>query len=251
MESGPHTPTQFFWEYPPPPRGKKIQTDSASTEAQRPVSKEDDSYAKTSLYALGSKGLKELGSTWNFDEDPISLDLAAIAKRSESLPATKRNTLKLLAGIFDPLGIIGPVTVTAKILFQDACRVKIGWDDILDGEIKRGVEAWIKSLIECKQVTIKRCIYEHEREEVLECTLHGFADASKKGYCAVAYLVYTKQTGRHAKMLSSKTRVAPLKELSIPRLELMACLILARLICTIKDALSSQVSIQSVRHMVR
>jgi len=73
--------------------------------------------------------------------------------------------------------------------------VKIGWDDILDGEIKKGVEVWIKSLIECKQVTIKRCIYEHEREEVLEYTPHGFADASKKGYCAVTYLVYTTQMG--------------------------------------------------------
>ena len=119
--------------------------------------------------------------------------------------------------------------------------------DVLDGEIKKGVEAWIKSLIECKQVTIKRCIYEHAREEVLECTLHGFADASKKGYCAVTYLVYATQTGRYAKMLSSKTRVAPLKELSIPRLELMGCLILARLIFTIKEALSSQVNIQNVR----
>ena len=59
------------------------------------------------------------------------------------------------------------MTVTAKILFQDACRVKIGWDDILYGEIKKGVEALIKSLIECKQETIKRCIYEHAREEVL------------------------------------------------------------------------------------
>ena len=108
---------------------KKIQTDSACNEAQRPVSEEDDSYAKSSLHALGSKGQKVLGLAWDFDEDTISLDLTVIAKRSEGLPATKRNTLKLLAGIFDPLGIIGPVTVTAKILFQDACRVKIGWDD--------------------------------------------------------------------------------------------------------------------------
>ena len=75
----------------------------------------------------------------------------------------------------------------AKILFQDACQVKIGWDDILDGEINKGVEAWIKSLIEFKQVTIKRCINKHMCEEVLECTLHGFTDASKKGYCAVTY----------------------------------------------------------------
>ena len=119
---------------------KKIQTDSACNEAQRrPVSEEDDSYVKSSLHALGSKGQRVLGLAWDFDKDTLSLDLAVIAKRSEGLPATKRNTLKLLAGIFDPLGIIGPVTVTAKMLFQDACRVKIGWDDILDGEIKKGV----------------------------------------------------------------------------------------------------------------
>ena len=121
------------------------------------------------MHALGSKGLKVLGLAWDFDEDTITLDLAAIAKRSEGLPATKRDTLKLLAGIFDPLRIIVPVTVTAKILFQDACRVKS--DDILDGEIKRGVEAWIRSLIECKQVTIKRCIYEHSVRYTVSQTL--------------------------------------------------------------------------------
>ena len=184
---------------------RKIQTDSATNEAQQPVSEEDNSYAKSSLHSLGSKGQKVLGLAWDFEEDTISLDLAAIAKQSEGLPATKRNTLKLLAGIFDPLGIIGPVTVTAKILFQDACQVKVGWDDTLDGEIKKGVEAWIKSLIECRQVTIKRCIYKHAHGEVLECRLHDFADASKKGYCAVTYLVYTTPTGRYVKMLSSKT----------------------------------------------
>ena len=89
---------------------RKIQTDSATNEAQQPVSEEDNSYAKSSLHSLGSKGQKVLGLAWDFEEDTISLDLAAIAKRSEGLPVTKRNTLKLLAGIFDPLGIIGPVT---------------------------------------------------------------------------------------------------------------------------------------------
>ena len=173
----------------------KIQAASVDKETERPVSEEDDSSAKSSLHmSLGTKGQKVLGLAWDFEEDTISLDLAAIAKCAEGLTATKRNTLKLLAGIFDPLGIIGPVTITAKILFQEACREKIGWDDPLDGSIKKVVEVWIKSLIECELITMKRCVYGHEREEVLECSLHGFADASKKGYCAVTYLVYTTQT---------------------------------------------------------
>ena len=92
------------------------------TEIERPISEEDDSYAKLSLYIpLGSKSQKVLGSASDFEKDAISLDLVAIAKCAEGLTATKRNTLKLLAGIFNPLGMIGPVTITAKILFQEAC----------------------------------------------------------------------------------------------------------------------------------
>ena len=110
--------------------------------------------------------------------------------------------------------MIGPITITAKILFQEACRQKINWDDPLNGVIKQAVEAWIESLIECKLITIDRCLYKHVREEVLECSLHGFADASKKAYCAVIYFVYQTSTGSYLKMLTSKTRVALLKELS-------------------------------------
>ena len=129
--------------------------------------------------SLGTKGQKVLGLAWDFEEDTISLDLAAIAKRAEGLTATRRNTLKLLAGIFDPLGIIGPVTTTAKILFQEACRKKIGWDDPLDGSIKKVVEVWIKSLIECELITMKRRVYGHVREEVLECSLHTWSTPLK------------------------------------------------------------------------
>jgi len=87
--------------------------------------------------------------------------------------------------------MIGPITITAKILFQEACRQKINWDDPLDGVIKQGVEVWIKSLIQCEQITIDRCVYGHVREEVLECLLHGFADASKKA--AQLFISYTGQ----------------------------------------------------------
>lgn len=196
---------------------------------------------------LGARVNKVLGLAWDFEEPTISFDLTAFAKRAEGLTATKRNTLKLLAGIFGPLEIIGSVKITAKILFQEACREKIGFDDPLDGSIKKAVEVWIKSLLECGQIRMKRCVYKHIQEEVLECSVHGIADASKKGYCVVTYLVYTTRTGKYSRMFTSKTRVDPLKQLSIPRLELLACLILARLECTIKNALISQVSIQNVK----
>ena len=88
---------------------------------------------------MGSKGAKVLGLAWDFEEDTISLDLAAIAKRAEGLTTTKRNSLKLLAGIFDPLGIIGPVT-TGKTLFQEVCQKKIVHDDPLDRSIKKAVK---------------------------------------------------------------------------------------------------------------
>ena len=99
---------------------------------------------------LGSNGQKVLGLSLDFEQDTITLELITIAKRAEGLQATKRNTLRLLAGIFDPLGIIGPITITAKLLFQDAYRQNISWDDPLDKTIKRGVEAWIESQIKCK-----------------------------------------------------------------------------------------------------
>ena len=91
---------------------------------------------------------------------------------------------------------------------------------------------------------MKRCVYDQRREEVEECSLHGFADTSKKAYCGVVYLVYRTQVSRYARMLTSKTRVATLKELSIARLELIAAFILAKLMVNVEGALASQQSVK-------
>ena len=74
-------------------------------------------------------------------------------------------------------------------MFQEICRQKCGWDEQLEGGFKKGVEDWIKGLIDCHRIDVKRCVYDHPHEEVEECSLHGFADVSKKAYCGVVYLV--------------------------------------------------------------
>ena len=95
---------------------------------------------------------------------------------------------------------------------------------------------------------ISRCIYDSLQQEVLECNLHGFGDASNKAYCTVVYFVYQTWDGVHVRLLTSRSRVAPLKELTIPRLELMSARILAQLMSTVKNALEEQVTLNGTRY---
>ena len=81
-----------------------------------------------------------------------------------------------------------------------------------------------------------------------ECFLHGFGDASKKAYCAMVYFVYRTDDGQaHVRLVASKTRVAPLIELSVARLELMSARTLAQLMNTTCNALQSQLKTDAVR----
>ena len=176
----------------------KMATETQTGDKQDVVTEEDISYAKSSVcMKLGSKGQKVLGCEWDYEADVIAVDLMLVVQCAEGLPATKRNTLRLLAGVYDPLELISPITVSVKIIFQETCHQKCGWDEQLEGGFKKGVEVWIKGLIDCHKIEVKHCIYDHPREEVEECSLHGFADASKKAYCGVVDLVYRTQVGRY------------------------------------------------------
>ena len=168
----------------------KMATESQTGDNQDVVTEEDISYAKSSVcMKLGSKGQKVLGCEWDYEVNVIAVDLTSVVQHAEGFPATKWNTMRLLAGVYDPLGLISPVTVSVKVMFQEICRQKCGWDEQLEGGFKKGVEDWIKGLIDCQRIDVKRCVYDHPHEEVEECSLHGFADVSKKAYCGVVYLV--------------------------------------------------------------
>ena len=86
-------------------------------------------------------------------------------------------------------------------------------------------------------------MFNKKEGEVLNCQLYGFGGASKKAYCALVFLVCKTTQGTCTRLLCAKSRVAPLKELSIPRLELMPARILATLMYTVLKALDSEVKI--------
>ena len=104
-----------------------------------------------------------------------------------------------------------------KVLFQKICNSKFDWDEVLTGEIKKKRDKWVQDLAETKEICINRSLYETGGGDVTKCYLHGFGDACKKAYCAMVYFVHCTKDGKgHVRLVASKTRVAPLKELSIP-----------------------------------
>ena len=105
-----------------------------------------------------------------------------------------------------------------------------------------------RKLAQTREIEVNRCLYEAREECVTQCFLHGFGDASKKAFCTMVYFVYRTVDGQaHVRLVASKTRVAPLKELSIPRLELMSARILAQLVNMTRNALQWQLKIDGVR----
>ena len=103
-----------------------------------------------------------------------------------SLPLTKRSLLKLVAKIFDPLGLLTPFTVTLKILFQILCQHQVDWDQELDGKLNLKFITIRDEIIHLNAIEIPR-YYFCSDTSLVEIQLHGFSDASRQAYAAVVY----------------------------------------------------------------
>ena len=124
---------------------------------------------------------------------------------------------------------------------------KLDWDSPLAEEKMKRWNTWLADLKVTDNISVPRCMLADVEGDIVNMTLHGFGDASEYAYCAMIFLVCETTKGIYVKLLCTKTRVAPLKSLSIPRLELMSARILVTLMDTVKNALSSQVKIDSVK----
>lgn len=139
---------------------------------------------------------------------------------------TKRIIASDIANLYDPLGLISPVLIQAKLLLQQLWLHKVGWDEPLSPELK---QQWTSFQRQLNNLSIPRWLGLSTIPDLTE--IHGFSDASQ---LAMAAAVYIKVPYGHKKtrvqLICSKTRVAPLKCLTIPRLELNAALLLAKLV---------------------
>lgn len=192
-------------------------------------------------------GERVLGLFWDTRTDNLkfNVELANIPKEillGEKRP-TKREFLRVIMSVFDPLGLLAPFTLKSKIIMQEIWRSGIGWDDQLREEEFVGWLKWISMLSKVKECQIPRC-YVPPRLQNSEAQLHVFCDASLTAYAAAAYLRFennNKDTVR-VSLIMAKSRVAPLKPLSVPRLELQAALVGARLAKFIEKELEIKIS---------
>ena len=190
---------------------------------------------------------KVLGVQWDKQDDKLLVDTEKFTQDILGTErATKRSVLSAIAKMYDPLGIISPILVDAKILLQEICKMRIGWDDELSDRLKALWFKWIESLKLVMIIEVERSLMNVKNADVKEIVIHGFSDASQKAYRGVIYLAVHKLNGCQVRLLTSKTRFTPLKEMSIPRLELTAARILAKLIETVKNAIEMTIEISRV-----
>ena len=168
---------------------------------------------------------RALGVQWNVASDQFGFSIVI-----KDRPATRRGLLSIISSVYDPLGFATPFILNAKLILQDLCRNKYGWDDKIPDEFLYRWQAWLQELPKLEQVTIDRCFKSPDLGEITSCQLHHFSDASQQGYGAVTYLRITGHDGNvKCSFVMGKSRLAPIKPVTIPRLELSAAVVATRL----------------------
>ena len=136
----------------------------------------------------------------------------------QNQPMTKRGMLSISSAVFDPLGFVSPFIVKAKLLFQQLCKLGCGWDENMPKEIEQQWALWVENLPYVQELTIPRCI-KPLQANIYEAEFHHLANASEAASGTVSYIRFYSEVGHiHTSLLASKSLLAPIKSISIPRL---------------------------------
>ncbi|XP_018358512.1 PREDICTED: uncharacterized protein LOC108758196 [Trachymyrmex cornetzi] len=168
-----------------------------------------------------------LGMQWNRCLDTFQFPCESESKTHQVV--SKRIILSEIATLFDPLGLLGPMFVTAKLILQDLWQLFIQCDESVPLDIHTRWVTFKEQMAAVGEMNIPRCV--KPKAGLSNLQLHGFCDASQRAYGACVYVrTQLRADHYHSELLCSKSRVAPLKVISLPRLELSAALLLARLV---------------------
>lgn len=183
--------------------------------------------------------LKILGLSWRPQIDSFQFEVSTPSDQR----CTKRTILSNIARIYDPLGFLCPVAFHAKYLMQVLWSSGIHWDDDVSEAIAVEWTRFKSQLSLVESIIIPRRIV----HSFVSLQLHGFCDASERGYAAVIYCRVVAADGSiFVEFCCAKSKVAPLRRLSIPRLELQAAVLLSDLMLSVQEALRPLYIIQDV-----
>lgn len=176
--------------------------------------------------------IKTLGLVWNPSIDCFQYRVAS--PKSNVLP-TKRIVLSEVATLFDPLGLLAPLIVSAKIYLQALWAEGVAWDEPLSAALADRWHSYCQALEAIHSINIPRWLGIHSSRNH---QLHGFCDASEAAYAAVVYVRSADSTDNvMVRIVTARTKVSPIQKISVPRLELCGAVLLARLMAHVKSAL--------------
>lgn len=190
---------------------------------------------------------KVLGMWWLTGEDMFTYLLRFNKTFNEIVTGlrkpTKQEVLSVMMSVYDPLGLIAHFMVSLKIIFKEIWQSSIDWDDsILDEQYKKW-KIWADNLKPIEQLKIPRCylngLASYEDSII---TLQGFSDAGQEAMAATVYIRIQRGDDIQVSLVAAKTKIGPTNPTSIPRLELQAAVILARLINCVKMGLTVNIS---------
>lgn len=194
---------------------------SNSTEILKNLSKEH--ILKEDFLAFDdSSQTKTLGVRWNAKSDKFLFVVQSFPNKTKY---TKREVLSEISKIFDPAGWLAPIVVLAKILMRKIWLSKVDWDSNISSECFQDWKKFLDNYSSIDCIQIPRWISYSPT-----CTIqfHAFCDASENAYAAVIYTrIQLENNVVCVNLLTSKSRVSPVKSLSIPLLELCGATLLA------------------------
>jgi hypothetical protein len=169
-----------------------------------------------------------LGLPWDKVEDTISISFP-----QKTAATTKREILRFLASIYDPLGLTSPVSLVGKFIYREVCDQKLPWDKEIPQQLSTRWQKFQQNLPE--KLDFPRSLTSLE-EPIEAVDLHTFGDTSKDGTSATVYAVVHQKSGISQGLIAAKSRLAK-KELTIPRLELVSAHMATNLVENARNAL--------------
>ena len=184
-------------------------------QTQSTIHVDDQSFAKTTLQdSEQDTNTDELsvvsGLKWDPDTGMFVFRLAPLAEIASQLPPMKRSVLKIIACIFDPLGLITPITTPQKVFLQKLFKQNLDWDEDLPDHLKTEWRRLVSYFEKTKEIHVPRYYHGHLHEESDKIELFRFCDSSEEAYAASIYAQVIQKSDSHVSFVTLKSRVAPL-----------------------------------------